>query len=81
MKSIAVCCLTRNRPLMLEAALSSVLKLETPEGCELLFICVENDSEFLKRGSQRNYSVVLCIAGAVNNEREADPKKVGSHYL
>jgi succinoglycan biosynthesis protein ExoM len=49
MKSIAVCCLTRNRPLMLEAALSSVLKLETPEGCELLFICVENDSEARSR--------------------------------
>ena len=45
MKSIAVCCLTRNRPKMLEAALGSVLKLEAPEGCDFLLICVENDVE------------------------------------
>ena len=45
MKCIAVCCLTRNRPLMLVAALESAVKLIAPEGFRLLFVCVENDTQ------------------------------------
>ena len=42
---IAVCCLTRKRPIFFAAALRSLCNLIVPPGVEIAFIFVENDSQ------------------------------------
>lgn len=68
MKRIAVCCLTRNRPQMLEAALGSAARLEVPQGCELVFICVENDSE------PRSRHIVERVLAKLPHEYGMEPR-------
>lgn len=45
MQRIAVGCVTRQRPKMFAWALKSLSRVHAPEGCELVFVFVENDAE------------------------------------
>ena len=50
MQRIAIGCVTRQRPKMFGWALKSLSRIQAPEGCQLVFIFVENDAELSIEG-------------------------------
>jgi hypothetical protein len=48
---VAVCCLTRQRPVMLTALLKSFVALNKPQSVRTLFVVVENDTAPIRKPS------------------------------